>query len=133
MSNDAGIKLSSAFNLRTPVPLDLRTVRQSILDRNSIPLSYRHEGMPCYVKDNQTLYRLRGGVDNVNWVKECCKVYNLNALVDPTINNNASEEYEKGSIWHNTANGNTFLLINFVGTNATWIQINGFNWTKTEW
>lgn len=131
--NDAGIKLSSAFNLRTPVPLDLRTVRQSLVDRDAIPVIYRYDGMPCYISDNMTLYRLRGGVTNAHWVKECCKLYNLNATTDPTINNNASEGYEEGSIWYNTVNGNTYLLINFAGSDATWIQVNGFNWTLVQW
>lgn len=131
--NDAGIKLSSAFNLRTPVPLDLRTVRNTIMDRDNIPLSYRYEGLPCYITGNQTLYRLRGGIDNIHWVPECCLKYNLNAVTDPTINNNASEGYSEGSLWYNTLTGNTWLLINFAGNDATWIQVNGFNWTGTSW
>jgi hypothetical protein len=131
--NAAGIKLSSAFNLRTPVPLDLRTVRDNILDRDSIPEVYRHEGMPCYIKSNKVLYRLRGGVTNEHWVPECCIKYNLTAIEDPQPYNNEEEGYSVGSIWYNVDNGNTFLLTNFVAGNAVWIQINGFNWTGVLW
>lgn len=131
--NEAGIKLSSGFNLRTPVPLDLRTARNTILDRDSIPIKYRHDGMPCYVAGNQTLYRLKGGTSNTHWVSECCLKYNLNATVPPAPTDNESLGYTAGSIWYNTVSGNTYLLINFAGINATWIQINGFNWTSVKW
>lgn len=131
--NDAGIKLSSAFNLRTPIPLDLRTVRDTVLDRDAIPEVYRYEGMPCYIKNIQTLYRLRGGVTNADWVKECCLKYKLNATIPPTVSNNESEDYSIGSLWYDTVASNTYLLINFVLGDAIWIQINGFNWTGTNW
>lgn len=131
--NDAGIKISSGFNLRTGIPLDLRAVRDTTVDRDAIPLNYRYEGLQCYVKNIQTLYSLRGGVTNAYWVPECCVKYNLAATTAPTITNNESEGYSEKSIWYDTVNENTYLLINFAGTDATWIKINNFNWTSTNW
>lgn len=131
--NDSGVKLSSAFNLRTPVPLDLRTVRPTLLDRDSIPLTYRYDGMPCYVSGNQTLYRLKGGTSNLHWKSECCLKYNLIAATAPSTSNNASEGYAEGSLWYNTVAGDTYLLISFAGNNAVWIQVNGFNWSLIQW
>ena len=130
-----GIKQSSAFNLRTALPLDLRTVRQDIVDRDDIPIQYRYEGMECYVSNNQTLYRLKGGVQNVHWVPECCIKYNLEAQTNPTNINNENEGYTVGSIWYDEVAGNTYLLSKF-GANgdAVWVQIGGdFNWTEILW
>lgn len=40
----------------------------TLSDRDGIPVSFRQERMYCYVADNHTIYQLRGGVSNSNWV-----------------------------------------------------------------
>lgn len=40
----------------------------TILERDAIYAERRSEGMWCYVMENNTIYTLRGGIGNINWV-----------------------------------------------------------------
>lgn len=66
-----GIVLASNFDVKTGLSLDSRYNADTILDRNSIPVGIRYDGMQCYVKEDESLYILSGNdlSDNNNWTK----------------------------------------------------------------
>lgn len=63
-----GIALASNFDVKTNLALDGRTNKNTIQDRDDIPLEIRYDGLECYVKENSSLYRLTGGIENSNWI-----------------------------------------------------------------
>jgi hypothetical protein len=50
---------------------------------------------------------------------------NLTATLDPTITNNATENYAVGSFWVNTILKRGFILTSFSGVNAIWTPLGG--------
>lgn len=60
--------ITSNFDLQAPFPIETSMQVQSINDRNSINEFKRWEGMQVYVIDEQTTYRLTGGIQNSQWV-----------------------------------------------------------------
>lgn len=60
----AGIVKTDPDNPQHPFPQDLRTKRDTIVDRNQIIESIRYSGMLVYVDQEQKLYYLKGGIDN---------------------------------------------------------------------
>lgn len=66
----AGIPLSANFNLNGQLPLDDRTIANSIEERNAIPDIRRYDGLVVYVADGLGLsYQLVGGITNDHWKK----------------------------------------------------------------
>jgi len=132
----SGIKISSTFRRRTAIPLDLWYVQDSLNDRDNIPSNVRYEGMPVYVVDVQKCYKLIGGVLNINW-KDCDSSlkYNLEATINPTNINNASEGYSEGSLWYNQTDDQLFILTTFAGSSAVWVPIGNLDmiWTTVNW
>jgi hypothetical protein len=64
-----GIQLGSNFTVNTSLPLDDRTVVETITQRNNILAGKRYEGLIVYVSDEQKNYQLQGGIDNINWTE----------------------------------------------------------------
>lgn len=61
-------------------------VRETLIDRDSIPSSNRKEGMLVFVKENQTFYTLNSGIGNINWV-----IKNFTSLPNYDLTGYASE------------------------------------------
>lgn len=62
-----GIQLGSNFNVQTDLPLDDRLVRETLSQRDAIPMAIRYEGMMCYVVNEHHTFQLIGGIDNIHW------------------------------------------------------------------
>lgn len=62
------IQLSSNFNLVTNLPLDDRTVKSSIVDRDAIASVSRFDGLFVYITDTNETWQLQGGITNSDWV-----------------------------------------------------------------
>ena len=56
------------FEIQAPEPIDNRTLKETIADRDNIPTVLRHEGLPVYVMETGMMYYLIGGITNANWV-----------------------------------------------------------------
>lgn len=76
MSLGTGIEIPNNFDLNSPLPLDSRYLADTLVDRDAIPSVARHEGMQVYVGEDQTLYILKGGVDNTDWTESGMIVMN---------------------------------------------------------
>ena len=63
----AGIPKTDPDDPQYPFPPDLRMQRDTVVERDAIPMYIRWEGMQCYVVQEATTYYLKGGVDNSNW------------------------------------------------------------------
>ena len=63
-----GQQINDNFTLLTGIPLDDRTRKPTIADRDAISLTRRFQGLQCFVEQTQTLYQLQGGVANSNWI-----------------------------------------------------------------
>ena len=61
------IRVNTGFQVNTALPIDLRAIADTQSDRNAIPLTWRYEGLPVYVVDDQQEYRLIGGTTDSNW------------------------------------------------------------------
>lgn len=56
------------FTIYKPAAIDPRFVSETLAARDLITPDYRYEGLINYCEEDQTLYLLQGGIDNVNWV-----------------------------------------------------------------
>lgn len=90
-----GIPLSANFNLNAQIPLDDRSIVDTIEERNSIPEIRRYEGMVVYVKENQTSYQLIennwkkygvGSVDDIEDIHTVAKTGDYNDLINTPKN-----------------------------------------------
>jgi len=61
-------QINDNFQLLAGLPLDDRTKKSTIADRDAISSSRRFQGLQCFVEQTQTLYQLQGGILNTNWV-----------------------------------------------------------------
>ena len=64
-----GVKLLESINMQTNMPLDDRSVVQTIVHRDAIPSSVRYLGMKVYVSDEKKEYRLEDGIENTHWTE----------------------------------------------------------------
>lgn len=55
-----GISVGSGFDLGANLPLDNRTIQATLADRDAMPTIQLVEGLIVYVKENKTLYALKG-------------------------------------------------------------------------
>lgn len=55
-----GISVGSGFDLGANLPLDNRTIQATVADRDAMPTIQLVEGLLVYVKENKTLYVLKG-------------------------------------------------------------------------
>lgn len=62
-----GIDVAFGFNLNSPVPMDSRSIAETIAERDAIKAEVRYEGLIVYVKETQQIYHLKGGTENTNW------------------------------------------------------------------
>lgn len=65
IKSGGGIPLSANFNLNGQLPLDDRSVVQTLEDRDNMPEIRKYEGMVVFVTENKTSYQLIDG----NWKK----------------------------------------------------------------
>ena len=105
----ATIPFIDTFDAQAPFPLDLRTVKQSVEQRDSIPTNSRYEGLEVYVVNDEKWYWLKGGVDNSNWAPReegdgggTIQSVTFNEL-QPTT------QGENGDIWFRPVTGSTQL------------------------
>lgn len=63
----AEIQAPFGLNHTTTDPADIRTLKATLVDRDTIPATSRHEGLTCYVTATQKYYQLIGGILNANW------------------------------------------------------------------
>lgn len=61
-------QINDNFSLLAGIPLDDRNTKTTIGLRDAIPTTLRYEGLLCFVSQVSTLYMLRGGIANSNWV-----------------------------------------------------------------
>ncbi len=61
-------QINDNFQLLAGLPIDDRTKKSSISERDAISSTRRFQGLQCFVEQTQTLYQLQGGVLNSNWV-----------------------------------------------------------------
>lgn len=60
-------QINDNFRVLASIPIDSRFAKQTINDRDLIPVTERYEGLICYVVQTQVIYILVGGTDNTNW------------------------------------------------------------------
>jgi hypothetical protein len=63
------IPLGSNFGLTSGIPLDNRTVKADLTERDAIPAVSRYEGLTVYVESEEAMYTLVGGITNSDWVE----------------------------------------------------------------
>ena len=63
----SGIPLSSGFNVNTQLPLELKKLKETLEDRDAIPLIQRYLGLEVYVSAENQFYVLEGGYTNAHW------------------------------------------------------------------
>lgn len=122
-----GIPLSANFNLNGQMPLDDRTVVDTLNDRNNMPEIRKYEGMVVYVKENKTSYQLIdndwkkygvGSVEDIEDIHTVAKSGDYNDLINTpknvsefnndldfvsiAIGENAPEEEHK-NVWFDTS------------------------------
>ena len=64
-----GIEVASSFTRKAAVPLDDAFAVNDLTARDAIISGVRFEGMLCYVKSDQTMYQLKGGITNSHWAE----------------------------------------------------------------
>lgn len=61
-------QINDNFQILAGLPLDDRTRKPTIAERDAIVSGRRFQGLQCFVDQTQTLYQLQGGILNSNWV-----------------------------------------------------------------
>lgn len=61
-------QINDNFQLLAGLPIDDRTRKGTIAERDAIASTRRFQGLQCFVDQTQTLYQLQGGIANLNWV-----------------------------------------------------------------
>lgn len=62
------IEIIDNFRSYATKPLDSRSVKSTLADRDAIPNPERFEGLQCYVQSEGKNYQLQGGITNTHWV-----------------------------------------------------------------
>ena len=62
------IEVGTNFQIKTNLPIDSRSVKNTVAERNAIPASERYEGLRVLVTEENSEYELRGGIGDGNWV-----------------------------------------------------------------
>lgn len=61
-------QINDNYQLLAGLPLDDRSKKATIADRDAISSTRRYQGLLCFVEQTQTLYQLTGGISNSNWM-----------------------------------------------------------------
>jgi len=61
-------QINDNFQLLAGLPIDDRTRKSTIAERDAISSTRRYQGLKCFVDQTQTEYTLLGGITNANWV-----------------------------------------------------------------
>ena len=61
-------QINDNFQLLAGLPIDDRTRKGTIAERDAIAITRRFQGLQCFVEQSQTLYQLQGGITNDNWI-----------------------------------------------------------------
>jgi len=62
------ITTPQGVDLQAPEPLELKTVKATLTDRDNISLVTRYDGLKVYVLQEKLNYQLQGGITNDKWV-----------------------------------------------------------------
>lgn len=96
----ATIPFVDTFDCQAPFPLDLRSVKSNIGQRDAIPNNARYDGMEVWVVNDQKKYRLEGGTANENWVEVTTDGDSSGTLQDVTFSSTApTTQGNDGDIW----------------------------------
>jgi len=58
----------SGFRVQSNEPIDSRLVCEDLAARNAIPAGARYEGLQTYVKSEQKIFILQGGIENIHFI-----------------------------------------------------------------
>lgn len=61
-------QINDNFEVLAGIPIDSRTKKGTIAERDAIPATVRYQGLKCFVEQTQTEYALIGGITNSNWI-----------------------------------------------------------------
>jgi hypothetical protein len=64
------INLNDGFEIGTNIPVDSRFIVATLAARDAIDPLVRYRGMSTHVYEDDTTYRLIGGIDNANWEED---------------------------------------------------------------
>jgi hypothetical protein len=79
--------------------------------------SSANQGEPIYTTDSKELFVGSGsGIDQITYKN------NFAATADPTVNNDSTQGYSKGSKWYNTNTNKIFECLNNSAGAAVWVS-----------
>ena len=58
----------TGFRVQSNEPIDSRLICEDLAARNAIPAGARYEGLQTYVKSEQKIFILQGGVENTDFI-----------------------------------------------------------------
>ena len=58
----------TGFRVQSNEPIDSRLICEDLAARNAIPTGARYEGLQTYVKSEQKIFILQGGIENSNYI-----------------------------------------------------------------
>lgn len=61
-------EINDNFKVLAQLPIDDRSRKTTIAERDAIESTRRYTGLSCYVEQTSTLYMLVGGITNSDWV-----------------------------------------------------------------
>jgi len=64
------IELNDGFRIGSNIPVDSRYVLATLADRDALDPLVRYIGLATHVLEDETTYRLIGGIDNANWEED---------------------------------------------------------------
>jgi len=64
------IELNDGFRIGSNIPVDSRYVLATLADRDALDPLVRYIGLSTHVLEDETTYRLIGGIDNANWEED---------------------------------------------------------------
>ena len=120
-----GIKVTSSFDEQAALPLDSRTIQINLAARDNIPSSVRYDGLEVYVIDEQTTYKLEGGITNADWFT-IPKIDDTNSTAESTYSSQKIDSLISGSLnylgaWD--ADTNTPSISDATGTDGDYYKV----------
>lgn len=69
--------LTTNFNVNTDGPIDKRTRKNTITERDAIPVEFRYTGLKVFVEETGVEYMLKGGLTNLSWYPVGSSLYQV--------------------------------------------------------
>lgn len=69
------IEITSQFNNKAGKPLDVNSVKDTIAERNAIPIGERYLGIEVFVVETLKKYTLKVGLNNYDWEEVSNNIY----------------------------------------------------------